>query len=125
MKMKLVIQPPRSRVCGQACVAMIAELPLVSVCGVFGHAHATTTKHVTDALARLGVEAKPLVKATRGFISPEVKRAIIRLHWGSKKAGTHWIVFYDGDFYCPVYGKNPDWNLFPLMRYTSYIEVEK
>jgi hypothetical protein len=47
-------QPPGTNVCGQCCVAMLANITLDQACEIIGHRHITGTREMARALRNLG-----------------------------------------------------------------------
>lgn len=93
--MNLIQQPPRSRCCGQACVAMVVDKPLADVIKVFGKRGGTDHRDVMAALEHYG--RKPELRE----YTTAADTAILKYQqgrWG------HWVVYHNGKIYDPVAG---------------------
>lgn len=119
--MDIIYQPVRSNLCGQACVAMILNIPIEEAVKLVGKRGLTNTKHIRKALAK-----HKLVMST--WQRPNKKRenrlymARIRTkgQWRS-----HWIVLdRDGTIYDPVFGVGmpmPDgWRVTSIYEIRAY-----
>ncbi len=123
--MKLVSQPHGSKLCGQACIAMIADVSLDEACLAIGHCGATTGTDLLRGLGRLCVQVGPIVRNTNRTKPPvvfwpkEASRSIARLHWPNDRGG-HWVVIWDDEFFDPASPSN-EW---PAGTHiTSYIRI--
>jgi len=125
--MKLIIQPT-DYTCGQTCVAMVSGQPVDKVRKIFkegfGKKHwfgeKTSTKDVVRALRILKVRSRRKInRLKKGETLPAfciVRMRMPRVRW------SHWVVFKNGDFFDPWFGKNPkDWP--DRFRPTSYLEL--
>ncbi len=114
--MKPLFQPVGSRLCGQTCVAMIADVSLSDAIKAVGHAHGTTTRELASALRKFGIDCTDRLKRISKKSSlPE--RCIVGVVWDKKNGGyhRHWIVRWDGEFF------NPDPS--DGYRMTSFLEI--
>lgn len=92
-----VQQPPRSKVCGQACVAMLAGVPLdeaIAVCT--GARRRQTSEHdVRRGLVALGHYLMPFARVADPARVPVLwpfQVGIARVRYGGRRHGYHWIV---------------------------------
>jgi len=95
--MKLVKQPRGSRVCGQACVAMLADTDLKNGIKLVGHVGGTWGHHLAAALKRAYVPCAD--KLVRGEPDGD---ALLFFKYPSNRR--HWVVWYDGKYYDPLEG---------------------
>jgi len=78
--------------CGQACIAMIAEVSLDEACTAVGHGHSTTTKDIVQGLRRLGLSCTDrLVRVRHNQIPPY---CIVKQPW-FESSNWHWIVVWN------------------------------
>jgi hypothetical protein len=114
---RLVRQPPKTNLCGQACVAMVLGLSLAKVRPLFRKWGLTHTSDLVEALIRGGATGlRELVRVRRGVPLPAL--AICRFRWpGLWKS--HWVVWAEGRFWDP----EPDGKC--GARLTSYLPVER
>jgi hypothetical protein len=120
--MKPLFQPPGSRLCGQACIAMIAEVSLVQACAAVGHSHSTRTREIVRALRTFSIDCadrlQRISKQTRyPARDPLPKRCLVNVVWDKPNGGyhRHWIVRWDGQFYNSDPGDG--------YRMTSFLEI--
>ncbi len=91
--MKLINQPEPSNSCGQACVAMVANITLDESIKLFKSKGCTGTKQVAEVLNKLGFECKNiLTRITKGFILPNDGIYLFKLTWNDKKR-SHWAIW--------------------------------
>lgn len=103
MALELVQQPAGSNQCGQACVAMIAGVPLARAVEVVGCKGKTTAKKIRQGLAALGfhmvVRGRRMERfTTHWWESTYWAREgvfLCRVHYPGTKA-THWVVLDHG-----------------------------
>lgn len=101
--LKLVKQPTRKSLCGQATIAMIAGITLEESIEHFGHKKSTRYKEYTQVLSKLGVAFNSYKKVDNRRNLELPKTAIIRMHKTGRKGG-HLIAYHDGRFYDPIEG---------------------
>ncbi len=90
-------QPPDSKLCGHACVAMVTGKTIGRAVVVIGHKRGTTTREIAAALQKMG--AKPNGSRLKIFRGDLPEKAILKVVPKNRKgaAGTwHWVV-KDGD----------------------------
>ena len=116
--MKFVKQPYDSSLCGQACVAMLADVDLDTAIMVFRTKGRTRYKQLIQALRQLGVDSADSWK-----IGHPVGDAIIRFTSQSENR-SHWVLWYGGKYYDPnagVYRGLP--NCIKYAKATSHLRV--
>lgn len=103
--MKHVTQPVGSRLCGQACVAMIADIDLDAAVALVGKKGATYTADLRKALANCGWQVlSPMLLGRHHAIPPDPADPIlVRVLIGpkGKPHGRHFVVFAGHDVYDP------------------------
>jgi hypothetical protein len=116
--MRLVRQPNGSSLCGQCCVAMVANVTLKEACAAVGHEkkRGTTTPEIVAALRKLGVHCADRLKRTAKHRTIP-RRAIIATY--SKRGSGHWMLAWDGEVFDPegCYPNYEGWGI------TSYLEI--
>lgn len=124
LSVKHVLQPLGSRLCGQACLAMLLGITLADAVDRIGHRKATKTKELLRVLREEGYEPEGRLKWKKagppktGTLLLSIRRP--PLNW------KHWAVMEDGVIYDPVYGVGP----YPLafweenVRATSFLQVK-
>lgn len=116
--MIFMLQPKNSCLCGQTCVAMIAEISLEESIFVFGKRSGTTTKNVINALRKLGISCGDRLLFAKKHEKPDVCMCV--LHYKDCKS-THWTI-WDGDYYLdPAYGVLEKYG--EGFRITSYLPI--
>lgn len=126
--MRRVYQPDNSKLCGQACVAMILNVSLMEAVTEFGHSHVTHAQDVIDVLRKWGFttgdRCKRLSGDLRGLKLRDVeswhdafpKRCMLRIGCRGM-AGSHWVLLWDGKVYDPArYAVDGEF-------VTSYLEI--
>ena len=94
------IQQPTEYLCGQACVAMIANVSVEDVIRVMNNDQATGKKDIERALDHYGIrQAKTMTKADNDTPLPPVCILKVLLPRYS-----HWVLFYHGKYYDPEFG---------------------
>jgi len=97
--MNLLQQPRDSSLCGQTCVAMLADITLEESIKVFSTKGGTRTRDVVKALTSLGIKCgDKLIRLSTGVKKPDL--CIVKLHFTDDK-NTHWTVWNNGWFYDP------------------------
>ncbi len=111
------IQQPTEYLCGQACVAMIANVSVDDVIRVMNNDQATGKKDIERALAHYGIrQAKTMVKADNNTRLPSVCILKVLLPRYS-----HWVLFYHGKYYDPEFGLMD--KLYGKAKIQSYLEL--
>lgn len=117
--MKLVRQPPGSKVCGQACVATLAGVSLGKAIMQVGKAGKTKTIDL-----KRGLDANNIKHGSRRERGMPDKSVTALLFWTGEH-GCHWTVWHKGKYYDPVagvYRKTP--RHLSDARVTSFLRVE-
>ncbi len=114
--MRLVQQPKDSKLCGQACVAMVLVITLEEACASMGRKK-TSTADIVDALGAGGVKVAKQRKRSRG--GPLPKRAILAGRSQVDGKSIHWLLQWDGKIYDPAAHYAPH-----SYAITSYIVIE-
>lgn len=94
--MKIKLQPKGSNLCGQTCVAMIADISLDDAISSVGKRGLTNTKDIANALRKLGFECADKVTRYKNGLGSEFCLCVVE--------SKHWVVYKDGLFYDPAYG---------------------
>ena len=66
--MKLVTQPPNSKLCGQCCVAMLAGITLDESIQIIGHQKGTRTKDLVKAFQKLNIKTAARLKVVKSQV---------------------------------------------------------
>ena len=111
------IQQPTEYLCGQACVAMIANVSVEDVIRVMNNDKATGKKDIERALDHYGIrQAKTMTKADNHTSLPPVCiiKALLPQY-------SHWILYVHGKYYDPEFGltDEPYWKA----KVQSYLEL--
>lgn len=119
--MKHVSQPPGSSLCGQACVAMIANITLEESIAIFGKRGETETRELVAVLRKLGISCgDKLIRMKKGIDPPPC--CIMVLHFeGVPMRHWHWVVYHKGWYYDPAEGVAKGY--VPSVRITSYLPI--
>ena len=111
------IKQPTEYLCGQACVAMIANVSVDEVIRVMNNDKATGKKDIEKALKYYGIlQAKTMTKADNGTVLPQACILKVLLPRYS-----HWILYYHGKYYDPEFG--PMDELYRKAKIQSYLEL--
>lgn len=117
MKKINYIKQPTDYLCGQACVAMLADVTVEEVVSVMKNEKGTGKKDIEKALDYYGIsQAKTMTKADNTSVLPKVCILKVLL----PKYG-HWILYYDGKYYDPEFGVMEELN--QKARIQSYLEI--
>ncbi len=117
MKKINYIKQPTEYLCGQACVAMLADVTVEEVVSVMKNEKGTGKKDIEKALNYYGIsQAKTMTKADNTSVLPKVCILKVLL----PKYG-HWILYYDGKYYDPEFGVMEELN--QKARIQSYLEI--
>lgn len=117
MKKINYIKQPTDYLCGQACVAMLADVTVEEVVSVMKNDKGTGKKDIEKALNYYGIsQAKTMTKADNTSVLPRVCILKVLLpQYG------HWILYYDGKYYDPEFGVTEE--LYQKARIQSYLEI--
>lgn len=111
------IKQPTKYLCGQACVAMIANVPVDDVIQVMHNDKGTGKKDIAKALEHYGItQAKTMTKADNSTPLPSV--CILKVFYIKY---SHWILYYYGKYYDPEFGLMDE--LYGRARIQSYLEL--
>lgn len=116
--MTFMLQPEGSSLCGQTCVAMVADIPLEQSVSVFGKRGCTTTKDVVNALRKIGFNCGDKLLLSKTNKKPDFCMCV--LHYESLNQ-THWSVWDGQQYVDPAYGILPDYP--EGFRVTSYLPI--
>lgn len=100
--MEILLQPTKSRTCGQHCVAMVAGISVLESIELFGHKNGTTPKMVSEVFKKLGYKQAKRKLFNFAYEKQLPKVCLLCIHWD--KSGGHWVVYNNGDIYCPGKG---------------------
>ncbi len=111
------IEQPTGYLCGQACVAMLADVTVDEVITLMNNDKGTSKKQISDALNHYGINhAKTMTKADNSSSLPEVCiLKVILPGYG------HWVLYYKGKYYDPEFGLLDE--LYKKERIQSYLEI--
>lgn len=111
------IKQPTEYLCGQACVAMIANVSVDDVIQVMNNDKGIGKKDLERALVHYGIaQAKTMTKADNNTILPPVCILKVLLPKYS-----HWVLYYHGKYYDPEFGFSDE--LYSKARIQSYLEL--
>ncbi len=111
------IKQPTPYLCGQACVAMLANVSVDEVIAIMNNDKGTSKKEVADALTHYGIKhAKTMTKVDQTTTLPDV--CILKL---LLPGYSHWVLYYKGTFYDPEFGVLD--NCYHKARIQSYLEL--
>lgn len=120
--MNVIFQPPGSKLCGHACVAMVAGVNLERAIEVITHEKSTKTKEIIWALRVLGVRVHKLKRGNPPKGSVSIAKA-----WEShrkKWQGWHWVVIdKNGNMLDPTWGAFLE--VGDMYKITSYLEIHE
>ena len=117
MKEIQYIQQPTEYLCGQACVAMIANVSVEDVIRAINNDKATGKKDIERALAHYGIrQARSMTKADNHAPLPPV--CILKVYLTRY---SHWVLYYHGKYYDPEFGLADE--LYSKARIQSYLEL--
>ena len=111
------LKQPTEYLCGQTCVAMLADVPVDEVIIVMQNDKGTGKKDIEKVLNYYGIkQSKTMIKADNSSVLP--KTCILKVLL--PKYG-HWILFHDGMYYDPEFGLMGE--LYHKARIQSYLEI--
>ncbi len=117
MKIIKYIKQPTEYLCGQACVAMLADVTVEEVVSVMKNDKGTGKKDIEKALNYYGIgQAKTMTKADNFSVLPKVCILKVLLPKYS-----HWVLYYNGKYYDPEFGLMEE--LYHKARIQSYLEI--
>lgn len=94
------IKQPTGYLCGQSCVAMLANVSVDEVIILMNNDKGTSKKEIADALTYYGIEhAKTMTKADNTTTLPDI--CILKL---LLPGYGHWALYYKGIYYDPEFG---------------------
>ena len=99
--MRHIRQPAGSRICGQACLAMLAGIALEEAVRVVGHRRGTKTREILAALDKLGVPHAPRLRPIRGGQVIKVPSLLV-VRFGQRRGSWHWVVLNGVDMLDPA-----------------------
>ena len=118
-RFRLVFQPPLSKLCGHACVAMVTGTTLDKVQSVIGHSHGTTTRELVRAIRKLGGKCSSRLQRIGTHVAlPD--RAIVKISL-PKTRNWHWVVYWDNHLFDPA----QHWRFRAVGRVTSFLPILK
>lgn len=126
-RIKMLLQPARTNLCGQYCVAMLTEKTPTEAIKAIGKRGRTSTKDLVRGLRKLGCAcADGAVRIGKGQIMPSfgiLKLTIDRGPAARPQCGRHWILVYNGISYDPA---GRAWRSYQAdgWRATSYLPIE-
>lgn len=121
-KMKVLKQPEQSNLCGQTCVAMVANSSIEEVTDIIGKGGKTQNKDLVKALSELNT--KCVQRKVKRL--PECDIAIIKVRFC--EGWNHWVLWVKGDIICPTEGVKKsaeDYMLNNPVVVLSHIEIQK
>ena len=111
------IKQPTEYLCGQACVAMLANVSVDEVIEVIQNDKGTGKKELAIALEHFGIScAKTMTKADNNTKLPDtciLKVLLLRY--------SHWVLYHKGKYYDPEFGLMD--KLYSKARIQSYLEL--
>ena len=111
------IGQPTEYLCGQACVAMLANVSIDEVIQVMNNDKSTGKKDIEKALNHYGIaQAKTMKKADNSTTLPPACILKVLLPGYS-----HWILYYHGKYYDPEFGLMEE--LYCKAKIQSYLEL--
>ncbi|MGF7012159.1 hypothetical protein M2146_002713 [Lachnospiraceae bacterium PF1-22] len=115
--MELVLQPT-FQTCGQACVAMLAGVPIEDAIKTMRTSGPTSIGQIIDALDYYGIgHADRNVRLSKK--NPTLPRtAILTVHMPEY---THWVLYHNKQFYDPEFGLLDECH--KDGRITSFLEI--
>ena len=117
MKEIQYIKQPTGYQCGQACVAMLAGVPVEEVVAVMQNDKGTGKKDIERALNHYGIkQAKTMTKADNASVLP--RGCILKV---LLPGYGHWVLYYDGKYYDPEFGLTE--TLYHKARIQFYLEI--
>lgn len=115
MKINYILQPEGSNLCGQTCVAMVANVSIEEAIEAVGKHGLTNTRHLINGLRRLGIDCDKKLLPVRRATFPPLCIAKVRFKDSWK---FHWIVLHHGVRYDPQ-----GFHLPSDARITSYLKI--
>lgn len=114
---RLVLQSAGSRLCGQACVAMLLGTDLAGGVEAVGHSRGTYTRELTAALRRAGLKTDERARRKRTQGREGLYLARVRV---PKHRWLHWVVVDAGLYFDP---STNDWPIGATV--TSWVWVQR
>jgi hypothetical protein len=126
-KITLLQQPTGSNLCGQYCVAMLADVTPAEAIKSIGKRGRTSTRDLVRGLRKLGYAcADQAERIGRAETVPSfgiIKLTIDRGPGARPQCGRHWILVYNGVSYDPA-GRAWDSYIGDGWKATSYLPIE-
>lgn len=116
--MKLLLQPSYSRLCGQTCLAMLANITLAHAIVLVEHEHGTRTKELIKAFRKLNWSCPDRLIVLRGTLLTTLEHALVKVIF-PPSSRSHWIAVHGGTVFDPM----PD--SLALGRATSHLPLTK
>ncbi len=116
----LYIKQPTEYLCGQAVIAMLANVTVDEVIGVMQNDKGTATSEIRDALKWYGL--KTATKARQKYTEQTVLPQCCILSVKMPDYG-HWSLYYKGKFYDPEFGVLDKLHEQAKLRYYWEIEI--
>lgn len=96
--MELIMQPKKSKLCGQCTIAMLSGITLDESIKLFGHSRTSYFSDYTRVLKALDIPFTKNVKVDNRKKYELPKKCMVRLQFVGRKTG-HLIAYEDGKFY--------------------------
>jgi len=116
-----VPQPKDSKLCGQACLAMLCGITLDQAIKEIGHKHGTRTAELVRVLRRYGWKIGYHGRLRKISIKSVFPKATIFKMRCIYNHESHWIVVVDGKIFDPAC----EGSVTGFGRLTSFLEIEK
>ncbi len=117
--MHIVIQPNFST-CGQACIAMITGKDINEVIKDMKTSGPTSIGQLIEILDYYGYRHAPKNVRISKKNPVQSDYSILTVHMNA--GYTHWVLYYEGKFYCPEHGVLDEYT---AGRITSFLAIEK
>lgn len=128
--MKLVQQPPDSRLCGQACVAMLCGVSLERAIQLVGRKEGTRTKELAHAIRKLGYHCESrltVLGENVNWLMAQENMLVKMTNYddqGKRVRNWHWVVVHDRKVYDPAsFDVLSRFHTVIMGRPTSYLQV--
>lgn len=121
-ELTMVFQPTGSKLCGQACVAMILGITLEQSIIQIGKRGCTNTKDLVKIINRHQPTKFRLTKVSKH--QPIPTTGLLKVKWDIK--GSHWVLTDNGFVYDPIIGKKKMNKYLEIIngRITSFLELD-
>lgn len=118
MKIIYQRQPKGSNICGQACIAMLANISLEESIKIFGTRGKTSTKDIINALNKLDILCSQKLIRIRKNESKSNLCIVTNYTVINGKKYKHWVIYYKNKYYDPAIG------VFSCDSYQQFNKVE-